>query len=440
MKVTIFGSGYVGLVTGACLAEVGNDVVCVDVDQEKVDRLNDNIIPIYEPGLEALILKNRESGRLRFTTDIKAAVSHGLFQFIAVGTPPDDDGAADLQQVLAVADSIGSYMTDFKVVITKSTVPVGTAAKVKGQIADSLKMRNISVPYEIVSNPEFLKEGAAISDFMRPDRLIIGCEDPRTMDLLKVLYGPFNRNHDRLKFMDIPSAELTKYAANAMLASRISFMNELSGLAESVNADIENVREGIGSDPRIGYDFLYAGCGYGGSCFPKDIKALIRTGKEFGKDLNILQAVEKVNDEQKILIYRKINDYFDGSIAKKRFAIWGLSFKPNTDDMREAPSRTLIHQLSASGAYINAFDPESMAEAKRIYGKTSYLTYCSSAEEAINDADALVILTDWSEFKSPNFNLIKEKLKKSVIFDGRNMFKPSLVRSFGLDYHGIGRK
>ncbi len=439
MKITVFGSGYVGLVTGTCLAEVGNDVLCMDVDEGKIEQLKNGVIPIYEPGLEVMVKENYEAGRLNFTTDTEAAVKHGLFQFIAVGTPPDEDGSADLQYVLAVADSIAQHMDDYKVVIDKSTVPVGTADKVKQLIADKLAERGLDLTFDVVSNPEFLKEGAAIDDFMKPDRIIVGTDNPRTGALIKSLYAPFNRNHERIIAMDIRSAELTKYAANSMLATKISFMNELSNLAEQLGADIEHVRQGIGSDSRIGYHFIYPGCGYGGSCFPKDVKALERTAKEVGYKADLLSAVEKVNDRQKEVLFNKIQRHFNGDLKGRSFALWGLAFKPNTDDMRDAPSRVLLEALIKAGATVRAYDPEAMAEAKRIYPDESGLTLCSSAEETLQGADALCIVTEWKNFWSPNFAEIKKSLKNALIFDGRNLYDPVQLKSEGFTYYSIGR-
>jgi len=439
MKITVFGSGYVGLVTGVCLAEVGNEVFCVDVDQIKIDNLTKGIIPIYEPGLEALVKKNQLAGRLHFSTDVKQAVIHGLFQFIAVGTPPDEDGSADLRYVLAVAKSIAENMTDYRVIIDKSTVPVGTADKVRAEIEQILRKRGVDIKFDIVSNPEFLKEGSAIGDFMKPDRIIIGTDNNNTTDLLKELYAPFNRSSDRIVAMDIRSAELTKYAANAMLATKISFMNELSNLAEYLGADIEQVRQGIGSDNRIGFSFIYPGCGYGGSCFPKDVKALERTANEIGYQAELLTAVERVNDRQKQVLFNKVNQHFSGNLVGKRFALWGLAFKPNTDDMRAAPSRVLIDALIAAGACIQAYDPEAMKEAKRIYGDTENLILCLSPESTLEKADALIIVTEWKNFWSPDFKLIKEKLTTPVIFDGRNLYNPDYLKSIGFVYYAIGR-
>ena len=439
MKITVFGSGYVGLVTGACLAEVGNQVMCMDVDQNKIDQLNAGIIPIYEPGLEEMVKTNQAEGRLHFTTDVKRAVDFGLFQFIAVGTPPDEDGSADLKYVLAVARSIAENMNDYKIVVDKSTVPVGTADKVKAAINTVLDERQASLEFDVVSNPEFLKEGSALDDFMKPDRIIIGTDNPRTAELLKALYAPFNRSRERVITMDIRSAELTKYAANAMLATKISFMNELANLAERLGADIEHVRHGIGSDSRIGYSFIYPGCGYGGSCFPKDVKALERTAQEMGYHAELLSAVENVNDRQKHRLFEKISAHYANDIKGKTFALWGLAFKPNTDDMREAPSRVLIDALIAAGATVKAYDPEAMHEAQRIYGELNGLVYSSTQSEALIDADALVIVTEWKQFRSPDFEALSQQLTDQVIFDGRNMYEPQLVKQFGLQYYAIGR-
>jgi UDPglucose 6-dehydrogenase len=439
MKITIFGTGYVGLVTGTCLAEVGNDVLCMDVDQQKIDKLNQGVIPIYEPGLEDMVKENHESGRLRFTTDPKAAVDHGLFQFIAVGTPPDEDGSADLQYVLAVAKTIAEHMTEYRIVVDKSTVPVGTADKVRSLMLQTLKGRGVDFEFDVVSNPEFLKEGAAIGDFMKPDRIVIGTDNPRTTELLKALYTPFNRSHERIISMDVRSAELTKYAANAMLATKISFMNELANLAEHLGADIENVRNGIGSDSRIGYSFIYPGCGYGGSCFPKDVKALERAAKEIGYQAELLGAVERVNDRQKHVLFEKIKTHFNGQLKGKTFALWGLSFKPKTDDMREAPSRVLLEALIAAGATVQAYDPEALAEAKRIYGDKAGLVLCKSQTEALNNADALCVVTEWKNFWSPDFAQLKLKLKDAVVFDGRNLYEPKQLKAAGLTYYCIGR-
>ncbi len=440
MDVTIFGSGYVGLVTGACLAEVGNQVICIDVDADKVAMLNAGGVPIFEPGLDDLIAKNRQAGRLRFSTDADEGVAHGLFQFIAVGTPPDEDGSADLRHVLAVAKSIGERMTSYRVIVDKSTVPVGTADRVAETVRAAQAERGQNIDFDVVSNPEFLKEGAAIDDFMRPDRIIVGTDNPRTGELLRALYGPFNRNHDRVMVMGVRSAELTKYAANAMLATKISFMNELSNIAEAVGADIEMVRVGIGSDPRIGYQFIYPGCGYGGSCFPKDVRALERTATTTGYKAELLQAVEAVNHRQKERLFSKIERYFEGALQGKIFALWGLAFKPNTDDMREASSRRLMEQLWAAGARVRAFDPVAAEEARRLYGERSDLELVENRMDAVKGADALVIVTEWSEFRSPNFADIKAQLSAPVIFDGRNLFDPAQVTAAGVTYVSIGRE
>jgi UDPglucose 6-dehydrogenase len=439
LRVTIFGSGYVGLVTGACLADAGNDVICVDVDEAKIARLNAGEIPIHEPGLDELIARNREKGRLKFTTDAKAGVAHGLFLMIAVGTPPDEDGSADLRHVLAVARTIGEHLGEYKIVMTKSTVPVGTADKVKATVSATLLARGAQLEFDVVSNPEFLKEGAAIADFMKPDRIVVGTDNPRTAELLKALYEPFTRNHQRMIVMDLRSAELTKYAANAMLATKISFMNELANLAEKLGADIEKVRNGIGSDTRIGYAFIYPGIGYGGSCFPKDVKALERSAREAGQEARLLAAVEAVNDLQKRVLFAKISRFFGGKLAGKTIAVWGLAFKPNTDDMREAPSRVLMEALWAAGATVRAYDPVAMTEAARIYGKRADLTLCTGAPEALQGADALAICTEWQEFRSPDFARIKSSLKQPVIFDGRNLYDPAFVAGQGIRYFGIGR-
>ncbi len=439
MKVTVFGSGYVGLVTGACLADVGNDVICVDIDENKINLLNNGGIPIFEPGLEEIVQRNASAGRLRFTTDVAEGVSHGLFQFIAVGTPPDEDGSADLQYVLAVSKTIGEHMSDYKVIIDKSTVPVGTADKVRNKINETLQAANKTGDFDVVSNPEFLKEGAAIDDFMKPDRVVLGTDNPRTTELLRELYAPFNRNHDRLVVMDIRSAELTKYAANAMLATKISFMNELANIAEHLGADIEKVRLGIGSDPRIGYHFIYPGCGYGGSCFPKDVKALERTAREIGYNAELLTAVESVNNRQKEILFNKINKHFGGDLKGKKIALWGLSFKPNTDDMRDAPSRVLMESLWEAGATVQAYDPEAMEETTRIYGDRDDLSLCDDPTSTLENCDALVVATEWKVFRSPNFSDIKQKLNNAVIFDGRNIYDPAAVRGHGFTYYAIGR-
>ncbi len=439
MKVTVFGSGYVGLVTGACFAEAGNHVVCVDIDAGKVARLQAGEIPIHEPGLDVLVKRNFEKGRLKFTTDAEEGVRHGLFLFIAVGTPPEEDGSADLSHVLAVAETIGRHMTEYRVVIDKSTVPVGTADMVKDRIEQTLGERGVKVEFDIVSNPEFLKEGAAINDFMKPDRVVVGTDNPRTAELLKSLYDPFTRNRDRMIVMDVRSAELTKYAANAMLATKISFMNEMANLAERMGADIEKVRVGIGSDPRIGYSFIYPGAGYGGSCFPKDVKALVHSAGEHHFEAHLLKAVETVNKNQKQVLFRKIHDYFGGKLQGKTIAVWGLAFKPNTDDMRDAPARELMEALWGAKAKVQAYDPVAMREAERLYGQRDDLTLAADAEAALHGADALAIVTEWQEFRSPDFETIRTTLSNPVIFDGRNIYDPALVKSFGLKYYGIGR-
>jgi UDPglucose 6-dehydrogenase len=439
MKVTIFGSGYVGLVSGACLAEAGNQVVCMDVDEQKVARLNRGEVPIHEPGLDALIRRNREGGRLEFTTDAARAVEHGLFQLIAVGTPPGEDGSADLSHVLDVARVIGDKLSRYAIIVTKSTVPVGTADKVRTEVSAALSRRGASVEFDVVANPEFLKEGAAVQDFMKPDRVVVGTDNPRTTELLRALYDPFTRNHDRLIVMDIRSAELTKYAANAMLATKISFMNELANVAERVGADIEKVRVGIGSDPRIGYNFIYPGTGYGGSCFPKDVKALIRSAREVGYSADILRAVEAVNERQKSLLVRKLRKVLGGELQGRRFALWGLAFKPNTDDLREAPSRVIIDELLAGGASVRAYDPVAMTAAAQIYAGESRLTLTRDAYEACEGADALLIATEWREFRSPDFERLQQLLAAPRIFDGRNLYEPSLLSRLGFEYYATGR-
>jgi UDPglucose 6-dehydrogenase len=439
MKVSVVGTGYVGLVTGACLAEMGNDVLCLDVDANKIRILEEGGIPIHEPGLDQVVARNVKAGRLAFTTDVARAVAHGTIQFIAVGTPPDEDGSADLQYVLAAARNIGRLMTDYKVVVDKSTVPVGTADKVRAAIADELAKRGSQVSFSVVSNPEFLKEGAAVEDFMRPDRIIVGAEDPKAIAEMRALYAPFSRNHDKLHVMDVRSAELTKYAANAMLATRISFMNELALLAEKLGADIEQVRQGIGSDPRIGYHFLYAGCGYGGSCFPKDVKALIQTAAGAGQGLKVLQAVEDANDAQKLVLVEKVVKRFGADLTGKHFAVWGLAFKPNTDDMREATSRVVLAELFKRGATVSVYDPVAMDETRRIFGDEPRLKYAEGQHDALHGADALLIVTEWKEFRSPDFDKIKTRLKTPVIFDGRNLYEPAAVKALGLDYEAIGR-
>jgi UDPglucose 6-dehydrogenase len=439
MRVTIFGSGYVGLVTGACLADAGNHVLSVDIDEAKVAALREGRIPIYEPGLEAIVKKARSAGRLDYTTDAAAGVKHGVVQMIAVGTPPDEDGSADLSHVLTVARTIGRHMTDYRIVINKSTVPVGTADRVKAEIQAALDERAVPAEFDVVSNPEFLKEGAAVEDFTKPDRVIVGTDNPRTAELLRNLYEPFNRNRDRVIVMDVRSAELTKYAANAMLATKISFMNELANLAERVGADIEQVRIGIGSDPRIGYEFIYPGIGYGGSCFPKDVKALVRSASGSGYEADVLRAVDAVNDRQKQSLFKKIEAYYGGELRGKVVALWGLSFKPNTDDMREAPSRVLMEALWEAGAKVRAYDPVARHEAARIYGARKDLVLCERADEALEGADVLAIVTEWREFRSPDFDAVKAALRDPVIFDGRNLYDPKLLERRGIRYYAIGR-
>ncbi|MEY3171530.1 MAG: UDP-glucose 6-dehydrogenase [Pseudomonadota bacterium] len=440
MKITVIGTGYVGLVGAACLAEVGNHVLGLDVNPEKIRILKEGGIPIHEPGLLEIVRRNVENGRLAFTTNIEEAVHFGEVQFIAVGTPPDEDGSADLQYVTEAARNIGRFMTSEKVIVDKSTVPIGTGDKVKAAVAEELKKRNVDIHYSVVSNPEFLKEGAAVEDFMRPDRIVIGTEDPRAIEVMKQVYAPFQRNHERLVVTNLRSAELIKYAANSMLATRISFMNELANLAEIVGADIEMVRQGIGSDPRIGYHFLYPGCGYGGSCFPKDVKALIKTAKDVaGFDLKLLKAVEEVNDLQKYVLSKKIKKQFGDNLKGKHFALWGLAFKPNTDDMREASSRVLISELINAGATITAYDPVAMVEAKRIFKDEKHLSFVDTQDDALKNADALIIVTEWTEFRSPDFSLIKSSLRAPFIFDGRNLYDPKVVRALGFEYFPIGR-
>jgi UDPglucose 6-dehydrogenase len=439
MKVTVIGTGYVGLVSGACLAEMGNDVLCMDVDARKVEMLERGEIPIWEPGLQEMVRRNVAARRMKFTLDAQRAVDHGTIQFIAVGTPPDEDGSADLQYVLAAARNVGRHMTDYKVVVDKSTVPVGTADKVREAIAAELAARGVEVPYAVVSNPEFLKEGAAVEDFMRPDRIIVGADDEQAIFLMRALYSPFQRNHERLVVMDVRSAELTKYAANAMLATRISFMNELALLAERVGADIERVRQGIGSDPRIGYHFLYSGAGYGGSCFPKDVKALMRTAADSGRPLQVLAAVEAANEAQKHVLAEKVVARFGEDLSGRHFAVWGLAFKPNTDDMREAPSRVVIGDLLARGATVCAYDPVAMAEARRVFGAVEGLAFGEAPMQALEGADALLIVTEWKEFRSPDFAAIRAALRHPVVIDGRNMYPPELPRAAGLEYVSIGR-
>jgi UDPglucose 6-dehydrogenase len=440
MKITVVGTGYVGLVGAACLAEVGNHVLGLDVNAEKIRILKEGGIPIHEPGLLEIVRRNVENGRLSFTTNIEEAVHFGEVQFIAVGTPPDEDGSADLQYVTEAARNIGRFMTSEKVIVDKSTVPIGTGDKVRAAVAEELKKRNVNIHYSVVSNPEFLKEGAAVEDFMRPDRIVIGTEDPKAIEVMKQVYAPFQRNHERLVVTNLRSAELIKYAANSMLATRISFMNELANLAEIVGADIEMVRQGIGSDPRIGYHFLYPGCGYGGSCFPKDVKALIKTAKDVaGFDLKLLKAVEEVNDLQKFVLPKKIKKQFGESLKGKHFALWGLAFKPNTDDMREASSRVLIDELIKVGATITAYDPVAIDEGKRIFKDEKNITFADTQDEALKNADALIIVTEWTEFRSPDFALIKASLKSPMIFDGRNLYDPKAVRALGFNYFPIGR-
>ncbi len=451
MKITIIGTGYVGLVTGACLAELGNDVFCLDVDCDKIAILNGGGIPIHEPGLDEIVARNKAAGRLVFSTDVAASVAHGDVQFIAVGTPPDEDGSADLQYVLSAARNIGKYMTGFKVIVDKSTVPVGTADRVALAVQEELTQREVSASFSVVSNPEFLKEGAAVEDFMRPDRIVIGCDDTASGVIaraqMKKLYTPFNRNHERTYWMDVRSAEFTKYAANAMLATRISFMNELANLADQVGVDIEAVRHGIGSDPRIGHSFLYAGCGYGGSCFPKDVQALERTAQEYGQELLILHAVEAVNARQKQVLGKKVMSRFGSDLSGKHFAIWGLAFKPNTDDMRAASSRVLLSELLRAGASVAVYDPVSMPEAKRVFALDFAATpelldkirYADSPMDALEKAHALAIVTEWKTFRSPDFDQVKLRLREPVIFDGRNLFEPQLMTDLGIEYHGIGR-
>jgi len=439
LKITIYGSGYVGLVTGACLAEMGNHVLCVDVDEAKIAKLQKGGIPIYEPGLEAMIQSAVRQGHIEFSTDMKQAVDHAEIQFIAVGTPPDEDGSADLQYVLAVADTIGSHMMATRIVIDKSTVPVGTGDKVKAVLKKKLQERGENYSVHVVSNPEFLKEGAAISDFMKPDRIILGTDSDYVEAVMRELYAPFCRTHEKLIVMDIRSAELTKYAANAMLATKISFMNEISQLAERLGADVENVRAGIGSDPRIGYQFIYPGCGYGGSCFPKDVKALERSARDVGFDAVVLSAVEARNHKQKETLFNKLSHHFSGDLSGKTIAVWGLAFKPNTDDMRDAPSRVLMELLWQAGANVKAYDPQAMEETKRIYGERIDLMLCPSSAATLEGADALCICTEWRTFRSPDFDLIKEKLKTPVIVDGRNLYDPKRMEQRGFAYYAIGR-
>ncbi|MCS4233544.1 UDP-glucose dehydrogenase family protein [Stenotrophomonas rhizophila] len=443
MRVAIFGTGYVGLVTGTCLADVGHQVVCVDIDQAKVDGLNRGVIPIYEPGLEPMVKANHAASRLAFTSDAASAITHGQVIFIAVGTPPDEDGSADLQYVLAVARTIGTHMRVPTVVVNKSTVPVGTADKVRAAIAEVLAARGVEIAFDVVSNPEFLKEGDAVADCMRPDRIVVGASNPDSVALMRRLYAPFNRNHDRVVEMDVRSAELTKYAANAMLATKISFMNEIANIAEKVGADVEQVRQGIGSDPRIGWHFIYPGAGYGGSCFPKDVQALARTAQQYGHEPKLLNAVEAVNDAQKGHLYQLIQRHYDRGedegVRGKTFAVWGLAFKPNTDDMREASSRRLLAQLWEAGATVRAYDPEATEEARRIFGEREDLVFCEHAYDALEGADALVVVTEWKQFRSPDFARLREMLNDAVVFDGRNLYDPQEIEAAGLAYYGIGR-
>lgn len=441
MNLTVFGIGYVGLVQAAVLAEVGHNVVCVDVDAEKVDRLRGGIIPIYEPGLEDLVKENHAAGRLAFTTDAAAAIKHGRIQISAVGTPPGEDGSADLKYVMAVAETIAKDMTEPKIIVSKSTVPVGTCDKVRKRVGEILTMRGLAeLEFDVVSNPEFLKEGSAVADCQRPDRIIIGTQSPISEQLMRELYEPFNRNHEKIIVMDVRSAEFTKYAANCMLATKISFINEMAGLAERLGADIEEVRRGIGSDPRIGYHFIYPGSGYGGSCFPKDVRALIKTAESVEFEATMLKAVEQRNNTQKSVLFEKVHQYFGGDLSGKRFALWGLAFKPNTDDMREAPSRVLMEALWRAGASVNAYDPEAMAECQNIYGQRDDLFLCGTKEAALRGADALMIVTEWTNFKAPSFDMLRESLATPVIFDGRNLYNPKTVARHGLEYFGIGRK
>ena len=439
MKVTIFGTGYVGLVTGTCLADMGHHVMCVDIDEQKITNLRNGVIPIYEPGLESLVKTNVANGQLCFTARAEEGVAHAEIQFIAVGTPPDEDGSADLKYVLAVARSIASHMQSHKVIVNKSTVPVGTADKVSALVSQVLAARSSTLGFDVVSNPEFLKEGAAVNDCMKPDRIVIGSQSAHAISVMKELYAPFNRNHDRMIVMDVRSSELTKYAANCMLATKISFMNEMANLAERLGADIEQVRLGIGSDPRIGYHFIYPGCGYGGSCFPKDVQALIQTADSIGFDSAILKAVETINERQKSVLVNRVQQHFGADLQGKTFALWGLSFKPNTDDMREAPARVVMEALWLAGAKVQAFDPEAMEETQRIYGQRADLVLCGTKEAALKDADALIICTEWKNFRAPDFDSLKQTLRHAVIFDGRNLYDPDVVRRYGFTYYAIGR-
>ena len=441
MNLTVFGIGYVGLVQAAVLAEVGHNVLCVDIDADKVERLNQGLIPIYEPGLESLVRENHAAGRITFTTDVAAAVKHGQILMSAVGTPPTEDGSADLKYVLAVAEAIGREMEAPKIVVSKSTVPVGTCDKIRLKIAETLKARGREeLDFDVVSNPEFLKEGSAVVDCMKPDRIIIGTSSDNTEKVMRELYAPFSRNHDKMIVMDVRSAEFTKYAANCILATKISFMNEMSGLAERLGADIEEVRKGIGSDPRIGYDFIYPGIGYGGSCFPKDVRAMIQTAEGISFDAKMLKAVDERNNAQKSILFEKVHRYFKGNLKGKVFALWGLAFKPNTDDMREAPSRTLMEALWQAGASVQAFDPEAMQECQSIYGQRDDLLLCGTKEAALRGADALLIVTEWKSFRAPSFDLMKDALTTPVVFDGRNIYDPKVIARHGLEYYSIGRQ
>ncbi|MBZ9604916.1 UDP-glucose dehydrogenase family protein [Phyllobacterium chamaecytisi] len=441
MNLTVFGIGYVGLVQAAVLAEVGHNVLCVDIDADKVERLNQGLIPIYEPGLEGLVKENHAAGRITFTTDVAAAVKHGQILMSAVGTPPTEDGSADLKYVLAVAEAIGREMETPKIVVSKSTVPVGTCDKIRLKIAEVLKARGREeLDFDVVSNPEFLKEGSAVVDCMKPDRIIIGTSSDNTEKVMRELYAPFSRNHDKMIVMDVRSAEFTKYAANCILATKISFMNEMSGLAERLGADIEEVRKGIGSDPRIGYDFIYPGIGYGGSCFPKDVRAMIQTAEGISFDAKMLKAVDERNNAQKSILFEKVHRYFKGNLKGKVFALWGLAFKPNTDDMREAPSRTLMEALWQAGASVQAFDPEAMQECQSIYGQRDDLLLCGTKEAALRGADALLIVTEWKSFRAPSFDLMKDALTTPVVFDGRNIYDPKVIARHGLEYYSIGRQ
>ena len=440
MKVTVFGTGYVGLVQGAILADAGHQVICVDIDERKLENLRQGILPIYEPGLESIVKNTFAEKRLSFTSDAKQAIEHGEIQFIAVGTPPNEDGSADLKHVLAVAKTIATYMTEYCVVVDKSTVPVGTAEQVQATIAKTLKERGVNIDFDVVSNPEFLKEGAAVADCQRPDRIVIGTQSERAEKILRELYEPFNRNHDRIITMSVKSAELTKYAANCMLATKISFMNEIANLAEKLGADIESVRQGIGSDQRIGYHFIYPGAGYGGSCFPKDVSALVKIAEGIGFDPKILNAVEARNHAQKQVLFQKINTHFKGNLKGRTIALWGLAFKPNTDDMREAPSRVLMESLWAAGAKVQAYDPKSMEETQHIYANQPLLSLCGTKEAALKGADALAIVTEWRQFKAPDFEVIKSSLLTPVIFDVRNLYEPSRMKEKGFQYYGIGRQ